>query len=149
MLIGHDEGDKLWRARIRKLYKLIVEGDLTAAVNGTAQDIALGTLPLGAILLKPPSLKLNTQFTGGGATSVGVTIGTAAAATLLATNSDIFGGAASGLYVSMTPGAQIEAPTAAGQAIIARITPDAGHTLLALTAGSVELAIYYCVPDLS
>ena len=135
-------------ARIRKLYKLIVEGDLTAAVNGTAQDIALGTLPPGAVLMRTaPAVKLNTQFTGGGATSVGMTIGTAAGPTLLATNFDLFGGTASGLYVLATAGAQIEVPST-GQAIIARITPDAGHTLLALTAGSVEVAVYYCVPTL-
>ena len=135
-------------ARVRKLTKLIVEGDLTANVNGTAQDIALGTLPAGAVLMRTaPAVKLNTQFTGGGATSVGMTIGTAAAATLLATNFDLFGGAASGLYVLATAGAQIEVP-AGGQSIIARITPDAGHTLLALTAGSVEVSIYFCVPTL-
>jgi hypothetical protein len=137
-----------YAARVRKLYKLIVEGDLTANVNGTAQDIALGTLPLGAVLLRAPAIKLNTQFTGGGATTCTLSLGTAAGPTLLATAFDIFGAAASGLYVPMTAGAQVEAPTAAGQAIIARITPDAGHTLLALTAGSVEVAVYYCVPTI-
>jgi hypothetical protein len=129
--------------RARKLYKLITEADLTANVNGASQDIALGTLPLGAILVRAPAVKLNTQFTGGGATSVTLSIGTAAAPTLIAAAFNIFGSTANGLYVAMTPGPQVEAPTAAGQAIIARITPDAGHTLLALTAGSVELAVYY------
>jgi hypothetical protein len=137
-----------YAARVRKLYKLIVEGDLTAAVNGTAQDIALGTLPLGAILVRAPAVKLNTQFTGGAASAVGLTIGTAAAPTLIMTSFDIFGATASGLYVAGTAGAQVEAPTAAGQAIIARITPDGAHTLLALTAGSVEVAVYYCVPTI-
>jgi hypothetical protein len=133
-------------ARLRKFVKVIGEADLTAAVNGTAQDIALGFLPEGAIMPIPPSLKLTTQFTGGAASAVGLTIGTAAAPTLLATNFDIFGGTASGLFVAMTQGAQVAAP-ASGQSIIARITPDGAHQLVNLTAGALTLEVYYQVPD--
>lgn len=135
-------------SRLRKFVKTIGEADLTAAVNGTAQDIALGTLPEGAIMPIPPSLKLSTQFTGGGATSVGLTIGTAAAPTLLATNFDILGGTASGLFVAMTQGAQVVAPSG-GQSIIARITPDGSHQLVNLTAGALTLEVYYQVPDVN
>lgn len=148
--MGHQDVRQLkaFNARLRKFTKTILEADLTAAVNGTAQDIAIGTLPEGAIMPIPPSLKLTTQFTGGSASAVGLTLGTAAAPTLLATSFDIFGGTASGLFVAMTQGAQVVAPSG-GQSIIARITPDAGHTLLALTAGSLALELYFQLPDLS
>lgn len=134
-----------YNARVRKLYKAIVEADLTAAVNGTAQDIALGFLPPGAVLLCAPNIALVTQFTGGAASAVGLTIGTAAAPTLVATSFDIFGAAATGLFVPMTLGAQRVSP-AGGQALIARITPDGAHTLLALTAGSLALEVYFSLP---
>lgn len=129
--------------RVRKLYKLITEADLTVAANGTAQDIVLGVLPPGAVLTRAPGIKLNTQFTGGGASSVTLSIGTAAAPALIAAAFNIFGSTASGLYVAMTPGVQVEAPPGNVQQVIARITPDGAHTLLALTAGSVEVAVYF------
>jgi hypothetical protein len=130
--------------RARKLYKLIVEGDLTANANGASQDIVLGTLPPGAILMRvPAAVKLNAQFVGGGATSVTLSIGTSASPTLVATAFNIFGSTASGLYAAMTAGAQVEAPAGNVQQVIARITPDAGHTLLALTAGACEVAVYF------
>lgn len=135
-----------YASRLRKLVKTIVEADLTAAVNGTAQNIALGTLPEGAILNPVPNIKLTTQFTGGSASAVGLTIGTAAGPTLIATSFDIFGATASGLFVPMTAGAQRVVPSG-GQTIVAAITPDAGHTLLALTAGSCSIELYYCIPD--
>lgn len=134
-----------FNARVRKFVKAIGEADLTAAVNGTAQDIALGFLPPGAIVPFAPNINLATQFTGGGATSVGLTIGTAAAPTLVATNFDIFGGSASGLFVAMTAGAQKVVP-AGGQSLIARITPDGTHQLVNLTAGALTLEVYYVLP---
>ena len=137
-------------ARLRKLVKAIVEADLTQAVNGTAQDIPLGFLPPGAVLFAAPNLQLIAQFTGGGASSVGLTIGTAAAPTLVATSFNIFGAAATGLFVAMTRGAQIVSPgthPSGGQQLVARITPDGAHNLAALTAGSLVLEIYFCAPE--
>lgn len=134
-------------ARHRVLYKLITEGDLVNAVNGASVDIALGSLPAGAVLSSFGALvKLNAQFTGGGATSVGMTIGTAAGPTLVATSFDVRGATASGLYVAMTAGAQ-KVVSAGGQSIIARFTPDGAHNLTALTAGSVEVQIPFHTPD--
>jgi hypothetical protein len=134
-------------ARYQKRVKAITEAMLANAANGGVFDVPLFFLPPGAVLLKAPAVRLITQFTGGGATAVGVTIGTAAAPTLVMANFDAFGAAASGLYVNGTPGAQVEAP-AGGQNLIARFTPDAGHNLTALTAGSLELAVFFsAVPD--
>lgn len=140
-----------YATRHRALYKLITELMLVNAVNGGPADAPLGFLPPGAVLSSFGALiKLNAQFTGGGATSVGMTIGTAAAASLVATNFDVFGATASGLYVAATPGAERVSPGThpnGGQQLVARFTPDAGHNLTALTAGSVEIMIPFHTPD--
>jgi hypothetical protein len=137
-----------YAARIRKLSKQITHADLTEAVAGTAQDIALGSLPAGAVLVSEPAVKLTTQFTGGSASAVGMTVGTAAAPTLVMTSFDAFGATASGLFVRGTRGAQQQVPSG-GQAIVARFTPDGAHTLLALTAGDLVVEVYYALPDAS
>jgi hypothetical protein len=137
-------------ARLRKLVKTIVDADLTQAGNGAFQDLPLGFLPPGAVLFTAPSIALNAQFTGGGATSVGLSVGTAAAPTLVATSFDIFGSAATGLFVAMTRGAQRVVPgvhPSGGQQLVARITPDAGHNLTALTTGSLVLEVYFSNPE--
>lgn len=145
--MGFEDDDKNRGARIRKLSKTITEADLVNASNGGAFDVPLGFLPPDAVLVAgPPKIKLTTQFTGGGATSVGVTVGTAAAATLVATNFDVFGGTASGLFVDMTAGAQRVAP-AGGQQLVARFTPDGAHNLTALTAGACTIEVYFSVPQ--
>lgn len=145
--MGFEDDEKNRGARIRKLSKSIVEADLVNAVNGGVFDVALGFLPPGAVLVDAvPKIKLDTQFTGGGATSVGVTVGTAGAPTLIATNFDVLGGAASGLFVDMTRGAQRVVP-AGGQQVVARFTPDAGHNLSALTAGACTIELYYSIPQ--
>jgi hypothetical protein len=133
-------------ARARKFSRQILEVELTNAVNGGAQDIVLGNLPEGAVLSPARNLKLNAQFTGGGATSVGLTIGTAAAPALVAASFNIFGGAASGLFVAMAQGAQRVVPVG-GQTLIARITPDGAHNLAGLTAGSLVLEVYFALPE--
>jgi hypothetical protein len=154
-----EQGDVLMAQRIRKLTRVITFADLASGtVNGASVDIALGLqlaglagqqqpthrLLAGAVLLQAPAAKLNTQFTGGGATAVGVTIGTAASPTVIATSFDVRGGAASGLFVSMAQGTWRVVP--ADSLIIARFTPDAGHALSLLTAGSVELSVYFAGP---
>ena len=137
-------------ARLRKLVKTIVEADLTQAGNGVFQDVPLGFLPPGAVLHPGPNLALAAQFTGGGATSVGLTVGTAAAPTLIATSFDVFGSAATGVFVAMTRGAQRVVPgvhPSGGQQLVARITPDGAHNLAALTAGSLVLEVYFVNPE--
>lgn len=134
-----------YNGRVRKFYLRVAEVDLTNAVNGGTQDFILGKLPAGAVLLRAPTVKLTTQFTGGGASAVGVTVGTSGAPTLVMTNFDVFGSAASGLAVDGTLGAQRVTP-AGGQDIIARFTPNGGASLLNLTAGVVELEVYYALP---
>lgn len=134
-------------ARYQKRVFTISESQLVNVANGGSFDVPLFFMAPGAVLLKPPAVRLITQFTGGGATSVGMSIGTVAAPTLVMTSFNVFGSTASGLYVNGTPGVQVEAP-ASGQNLIARFTPDAGHNLTALTAGSLELSVFFsAVPD--
>jgi hypothetical protein len=139
-----------FNARHRARYKLITELDLANAVNGGTFDVALGFLPPGAVLASGALVKLNAQFTGGGATSVGMTIGTSSSPAIIMATFDVFGGAASGLYVRGTAGPQVVSPgvhPSGGQNLIARFTPDAGHNLTALTAGSVEIMVPFHTPD--
>jgi len=128
--------------RFQKRAKLITEADLVNAVNGGVADVPFAFLPPNALMCRT-AVKLNAQFTGGGASAVGVTIGTSASPALIMASFNVFGSAASGLFVAGAAGPQVESPSANGQSLIARFTPDAGHNLSALTAGSVELAIYF------
>lgn len=134
-------------ARMKRFTKRITEADLTAAVNGTAQDIAIGTLPPNAVVLGR-SIKIATYFTGGGASTMTCSIGTAAAQTELMAALDVFSTTATAKPLQGTAGA---APIGeySGVSLVARFTPDAGHTLLALTAGDLTIEIFYAVPDAS
>lgn len=135
-----------FNARPRTFRKRIVEGDLTAAVNGTAQSIAVGTLPPGAILLGRAT-RIATYFTGGGATSVGLTLGVSGTLNGIMTTLNVFDTTTLAINQQGTAGVN---PVGLydGLQILATLTPDAGHTLLALTAGDLTIDIYYMVPDL-
>lgn len=134
-------------ARTKCLTKQITQADLTVAVNGTLQDIALGTLPPGARVLGR-SIKITTYFTGGGATSCTCSIGPSTATADLMAALNVFDTTATAKPLQGTAGA---APVGdyGGVAMVARFTPDAGHTLLALTAGDLTVEIFYAVPDAS
>lgn len=135
---------KAFNARVRKLTKTITHADLTAAVNGTAQAIEIGTLPPGAVLTGK-AYKLTTQFTGGSASSVGMTLGDTDDVDRILTTADVLGGTA-GAFVNGTAGVAA-GPFAAATVVNATFTPDGAHTLLGLTAGSVTVEIYFAVPD--
>jgi hypothetical protein len=142
--MARDRINRGFKARFRSMSKTFTEAELTAAVNGTAQALTLGTLPIGAVVLGK-AYKLNTQFTGGAASSVGMTIGDAGSATSIMTNADVFGGA-TGAFLNGTAGVKA-GPAAAATPVLVTFTPDGAHTLLALTAGSVTVEVYYMVPD--
>lgn len=135
-----------FNARIRKFSKKVTHADLIDPDNGDHQDIALGTLPAGAVVLGR-SVKINTYFTGGGATAVNVTIGTTGTPNaIMAGPLNIFDTTATGVPVQGTDG--IGAQGAYGNvALVARVDLDASHNLLALTAGDMDIEVYYNVPD--
>lgn len=139
-----DREIKAYNARVRRFTKVIGEADLTNAVNGTAQTIDIGTLPIGAFVLHS-AFKLTTQFTGGGLASVGMIIGDSGDDDRIITTADVFGGA-TGNYVGGTKGVYA-GPYAAATVLQAKFTPDGGHNLNQATAGSVTVDIVYCVPS--
>lgn len=143
-----DRSRRAFDGRILSLYKRITEADLTAAVNGTAQSISLGTLPGSGIVLAS-AVKINTFFTGGGATSVGLTLGVAGTLAKLKANLNVFDTSATGIWLPGTAGTQ-PGGRYGGVELLATLTPDAGHTLLALTAGDLEIEVIAVgTPDLN
>jgi hypothetical protein len=124
----------------------ITDADLTTATNGTAQTINVGTaLPTGAHVLNA-ELYLTTQFTGGSASAVTLSVGISGATTSLINAFDAFGSTASAYYLAGASTAARPRGNYSASQIIATFTPDAGHTLAGLTAGSVTIDVLYAVP---
>jgi hypothetical protein len=137
--------NQAFASRVRKFKKTITHADLTAAVNGTAQAITLGQFPTSAFILGR-SIDLKTQFTGGAASAVGLILGDAADPDRVMTTFDVFGATAGGPNpVAGTAGAAIG--DQGGRILQATFTPDAGHTLLGLTAGEVVIEIAFAAAD--
>ncbi len=148
-MAGYQKGNKSYRHRMRKFQFALTEALLTAATNGLKQTIKIGDLPLDAMVLFAPAVNLATQFTGGSASAVGLSVGNTASDTAYMTSFDIFGGTASGVYVRGAAGVAVAAgPLAAADVCNLVITPDGGHTLLALTAGACTVEVYWCIPDI-
>ncbi len=138
---------KGFQSRVRKLTKTVVEADLTAATNALAQTVTIGLLPAGSTVLAV-AFKLRTQFTGGSASAVGVTIGdTTGGVGRYGTAIDAFGGTAGTNFIKPTTPGLFAGSYAVDDTITAIFTPDAGHTLLALTAGAIDFEIVYAQAD--
>ncbi len=139
--------EKGYRSRVRKLTKTVVEADLTAAVAGTAQTVTIGSLPAGATVMAV-AFKLRTQFTGGAASAVGVTIGdTTGGVGRYGTGIDAFGGTIGTNFIKPTTPGLFAGSYAVDDTITAIFTPDGAHTLLALTAGAIDFEILYALAD--
>lgn len=111
--------------------------DLSAATNGAHQNLPLLTVPAGCMVERVRA-KHTVAFAGGGATSVTLQIGDGSTADRYASALSISQTVAAGAMVVADP---LEMPLAAATALFARVTPDAGHNLQALTAGSVTVVI--------
>lgn len=145
--MGLERETKGYKSRVRKLTKTVTHADLTAAVNALAQSITVGLLPAGSAVLQV-SFKLRTQFTGGGATAVGVTLGdTLGGVSRYGSGINAFGGAAGILFLNPTTPGTFSGSHAVDDTIVAIFTPDASHTLLGLTAGDIDFEIVYAQAD--
>ncbi len=137
-----------YNARIRKISRTITHADLTAATIGLEQDILIGALPPGAVYLGR-SFKITTYFTGGSATAVTMALGSGAAGDpdqlMAATN--VFDTTTTAVWLKGTDGVLVPMSPLPSTSIYAQFDADAGHTLLALTAGSIDVEVYYCIPD--
>jgi hypothetical protein len=121
------------------------QADLTAAVNGLAQAINIGTaLPSNARIVGV-DMRSYTPFTGGGASAVALDVGTSGDVDALVDGADALAAAVDGGPATMPPGVRPNKTFASGGQLIATFTPDGGATLLALTAGSIVIDVLYTV----
>lgn len=127
---------------LQKRTVAITEADLTDAVNGEAQAINVGAiLPANAVVLAH-EVNVATLFSGGGATAVKLDLG-GTSSTAIVDQMDVFTGAATGALSPRT-GAHAQGKFSAEQ-LIATFTPDAGHSLVNLTAGSLTVTVWFSV----
>jgi hypothetical protein len=144
-----DRETRAFAARLVRLYKQITHADLTAAVNGAEQDILLGTLPTGGGFLLGRAVRINTFFTGGAATAVTMALGTGAAgdpdSIMAALN--VFDTTTEDIWLPGTSGVSPSGPYG-GSSVYAQFDCDAGHALLGLTAGDIEVELIFAMhPD--
>lgn len=131
----------------------IQEADLTDAVAGEAQVVNIGAaLPTGAVVIGH-EVKLDTQFTGGGATSCKLDLGASGDVQSMVNQFDVFGATAGGKKYSpgfahlTAHGTHLTGDYSAAQ-LVATFTPDGSHTLAGLTAGDLTIKVFYFVPTL-
>lgn len=124
----------------------ITDADLTTATNGTAQTVNIGgALPVGAQVLNT-EVYLTTQFTGGSASAVTLSVGISGAATSLINAFDAFGSTVGAYYLAGASTATRPRGNYSEAQLLATFTPDAGHTVAGLTAGSVTIDVLFAVP---
>lgn len=133
-------GETLARASVpRRKLKTIGHADLTAAA--VAQNIAIDDLPAYAQVIGWDNVSI-TAFSGGGSGSCTMSIGTAAAPTLIMAATSVFTGVAA--QTKGTAGVSPDAYFPSGASLIARFTADVNVALL--DAGAITIAILYVVP---
>ena len=127
---------------LQKRTVTITHADLTDAVAGEAQAINIGAvLPANAVVLAH-EVNVGTLFSGGSVSAVKLDIG-GTDADAIVSQMDVFTGAATGALSPRT-GVHAQGKFSAEQ-LVATFTPDGGHTLLALTAGSVAITVWFSV----
>jgi hypothetical protein len=145
--MGIDRELRSFNARPCVIKKTIAEADLAAfTTNGAAAAISLGTLLPNAVVLGRAT-KLAAYFTGGGATTCTLQIGTAADPDAIMAALNILDTTTLSRWLQGTAGIEPVGPGMAGTELLATLTPDAGHNLAALTAGSLEIQLYVSEPD--
>lgn len=131
----------------QKATATIAFGALAAGtVNGAAVSVNVGAaLPANARILSV-ALRLATPFTGGGATSVALALGTTNDLAAIVSAANVLAAAVDGQASTLTPG---KAPgklfATAGAQLLATFTPDGSHALSGLTAGSITVDVLYSV----
>ncbi len=124
----------------------IAFGGLSAGnSNGAAVSVNIGTtLPANARIVGV-ALKLATPFTGGSASSVSLDIGTSGDDNAIVAGADVLAAAVDGQASTRPAGIAPDRHYASGGQLLAKFTPDAGHQLANLTAGSITIDVTYVV----
>jgi hypothetical protein len=136
-----------FNARPCAIRKTIVEADLAgSSSNGAALAISLGTMLPGTVVLAR-AVKVTVYFTGGGATTCTLQIGTTGDPDAVMAALNILDTTTLNRWLQGTAGIEPVGPGFAGVELFATLTPDAGHNLAALTTGSLEIELYVSTPD--
>ena len=131
---------------VKRTVHVVFGGLAAGSTSGAPVSVNLGTtLPANARIMGV-ALKLATPFTGGGATTATLDVGTSADPVSHVAGADVLHAAVDGQAFTMPPGkAPNKQYVTAGAQLLARFTPDAGHTLLGLTAGAIDIDVIYFV----
>lgn len=121
-----------------------------AATNGLAATLNIGgLLPPGAVI-DSYAVLVAAYFTGGGASAVTLQVGVAGSLGDLFSAHNLFAVTTLNKWLQgATPGVQAVGPAFGGLQLVATVTPDGGHQLKLLTAGSAKIVVYFSVPDAS
>lgn len=120
--------------------------DLVASTTpGDAVAIAIGAaLPANSRIVGVDFRSL-TPFTGGGAASVDVSIGSIGDPSAITEIADVFSAALDGGPSAVTPGARPWKFFAAPTELLATFTPDVGAALSGLTAGNITIDVMFTI----
>lgn len=132
-------------AAITKRSVAVAYTDLAAGnTNGASVAINIGAaLPANARILSA-NIRLATPFTGGSASAVTVDIGTTGDPNAIVAAADVLSAAVDGQASSMPFGiAPFKFFSSAGAQLKATFTPDGGHQLANLTAGSCTIEVLF------
>lgn len=137
------KANRAYGSRLRRLKATVLFGDITAAGTGKTLDLAALLLPTDAIPVAT-ALNITAAFNDGAAGVVKLDIGTAGTATLFLT-----GAAANLSTLGRTGGGTVSADGLGvfQGGVQPRLTFTGSVNLSTLTAGSVDVFIYYYRAD--
>lgn len=139
-----DRVNKSYQARTHLLEVTLTHADLVDAVSGEAETVNIGgVLPAGAYLIGA-DVEVTTLFSGGSISAMKMSVGFTNYPGAIATNHDVFTGAATGHMVP-TGAAAPNAPVG-GKQLFATFNPT-GDSNSNATAGSVTLHLMYGVAE--
>lgn len=116
-----------------------------AATNGLAATVNISTALAANARILGVDMRSLTPFTGGSASAVSVDVGMSGDVNALIAAADVFAAAVDGGPATMPLGVRPFKTFASGGQLIATFTPDAGHKLSLLTAGSVVIDVLYTI----
>jgi len=127
-----------FRSRVRKLSLALGEAALTAAA--TSEAVAIGTIPSGATVLGS-EVQLATPFSGGGASTCVVDIGSTGDADAIVDGANLFASAVDGQAATKPAGIAPNKTFATATVLNATVTADVN--VVGLTAGAATIVVYY------
>jgi len=118
---------------------------VAASTNGASATVNIGAiLPTNARVLSV-DLRALTAFSGGSASAVGIVVGSSGDIDALIASADVFAAAVDGGPATMTLGVRPGKAYLTATQLIATVTPDVGHKLSLLTAGTVIVDVLFTV----